>query len=146
MLALFHVIPAVYGDGLDLGVSSFTAGDLTGSLLWSFSLWFCSPLQLLLLFLGAIETERPSDWLLNKLGRAAGLRWGTASLADITGSQVHGWMLIAAGLPMLAPVHPVNACPLHDGHAVCDANSSLPAFNCLSLLSSSQPASAVQGR
>jgi hypothetical protein len=30
-------------------------------------------LQLLLLFFGFIETERPSDWVLRRLGTAAGL-------------------------------------------------------------------------
>ncbi|KAK9917166.1 hypothetical protein WJX75_001505 [Coccomyxa subellipsoidea] len=33
-----------------------------------------SPLQLLLLFLGRIETERPSDWVLRQLGRLTGQR------------------------------------------------------------------------
>ncbi len=35
---------------------------------------YCSPLQLLLLFIGDINTERPSDWLLRVLGSAAGQR------------------------------------------------------------------------
>ncbi len=37
-------------------------------MLWSLSLWFASPLQLLLLFLGKVDTERPSDWILRRLG------------------------------------------------------------------------------
>jgi hypothetical protein len=49
------------------------AGDWLAAALWSGSLWFCSPLQLLLLFLGQIETERPSDWAMGILGRASGL-------------------------------------------------------------------------
>lgn len=47
------------------------AGDGAGALLWAVALWYVSPLQLLLVFLGKIETDRPSDWLMNKLGRAA---------------------------------------------------------------------------
>lgn len=38
------------------------------------SLYFVSPIDVLLLFLGKIETERPSDWLLYNLGRVSGLR------------------------------------------------------------------------
>jgi hypothetical protein len=48
-------------------------GDVFGVSLWSFALFYTSPLQLLLLFLGKIDTERPSDWLTRKLGMAAGL-------------------------------------------------------------------------
>jgi hypothetical protein len=46
------------------------AGDVAGALLWAAALWYVSPLQLLLVFLGKFDTERPSDWLMNKLGRA----------------------------------------------------------------------------
>lgn len=49
------------------------AGDLAGALLWSAAMWYASPLQLLLVFLGKIETERPSDWLMYNIGRAAQL-------------------------------------------------------------------------
>ena len=57
----------VYGDtGL---------GDISAAALWGVGLFFCSPYQLLLLFLGKIETERPSDWILQKLGEATGQRW-----------------------------------------------------------------------
>ena len=49
------------------------AGDLTGALLWSVAMWYASPLQLLLVFLGKIDTERPSDWLMYNIGRAAQL-------------------------------------------------------------------------
>ena len=38
--------------------------DVAGALLWSVSLYFASPLQLLLLFLGRIDVERPSDFTL----------------------------------------------------------------------------------
>jgi hypothetical protein len=49
------------------------AGDLAGALLWSAALWYASPLQLLLVFLGVFEKERPSDWVMSRVGRAAGL-------------------------------------------------------------------------
>lgn len=52
-----------------LGSAPGSVGDLAAGLLWAVSLYFCSPLQLLLLFLGRIETERPSDWVLRQLGR-----------------------------------------------------------------------------
>jgi hypothetical protein len=55
-------------------VHACPAGDLLGAALWSASYWYVTPLQLLLLFLGKTDTERPSDWLLAQLGWAAGLR------------------------------------------------------------------------
>lgn len=63
-------------DGWDLGQGgdlSFGAGDGLGALLWALSLYFVTPFQLVLLFLGFIETDRPSDWVLRRLGLAAGL-------------------------------------------------------------------------
>lgn len=63
------------GDFMDsadawIGNSSvLTLGDTAGGILWSISYYFVSPIQLLLLFLGRIETERPSDFLLNFLGK-----------------------------------------------------------------------------
>lgn len=64
----------LYGDGLDFsGTSSGpTPGDVAGAALWGLSLYYCSPWQLLLLFLGEVDTERPSDWLLRLLGSATG--------------------------------------------------------------------------
>lgn len=50
------------------------AGDAAGGALWAVALYYCSPLQLLLLFLGRFEVERPSDGVLRLLGRTAGLR------------------------------------------------------------------------
>jgi len=63
-------------DGLLTGTtaSGLGAGDVAGALLWGVALWFVTPLQLLLLFLGKIETERPSDGVIKLVGRAAGLR------------------------------------------------------------------------
>jgi hypothetical protein len=68
------------GDALDAltlpggGPGGFGAGDAAGALLWAAALWYVTPLQLLLLFLGKIETERPSDELIAVIGRAAGLK------------------------------------------------------------------------
>ncbi|KAL4451760.1 hypothetical protein ABPG75_007422 [Micractinium tetrahymenae] len=62
-------------EGLQFGDGdySFGLGDGVGALVWAVSLYFCSPLQLLLLFWGTFETSRPSDWVLRQLGQAAGL-------------------------------------------------------------------------
>ena len=52
--------------------SSMTFGDGVGALLWSASYYFVSPLQLLLLFLGRIETTRPSDAVMRLGAQAMG--------------------------------------------------------------------------
>ncbi|KAK9815335.1 hypothetical protein WJX72_001923 [[Myrmecia] bisecta] len=59
----------VYGD-LDgpVSQSAISFGDGVGAVLWAVALYFCTPLQLLLLFLGRIETDRPSDWVIRQLG------------------------------------------------------------------------------
>ena len=66
----------LFGDGLSDGLSSglwgLSTSDFIAAGLWSISLYFVSPLQLLLLFLGKLETERPSDWFMNLIGQAAG--------------------------------------------------------------------------
>lgn len=75
------VVAVLYGDDLqdfllysDLSsIGGLGPGDVFGAALWSVALYFTTPLQLLLLFLGRVDTERPSDWLLSVLGRAAGL-------------------------------------------------------------------------
>jgi hypothetical protein len=92
------VVDAIYGDGISTGIGSIGlyglgAGDLAGAVLWSVALYFCSPLQLLLLFLGKIETERPSDWLLRQLGVLCGQRCELnatyrGSMLVLSGSQV----------------------------------------------------------
>ena len=61
---------ALFGDGLSR--DDFSLGNAASAVLWSTSLWFASPLQFLLLFLGKIDTERPSDWAMNGIGRLAG--------------------------------------------------------------------------
>jgi hypothetical protein len=43
-----------------LGGEEFGPGDCVGALLWAASFWFTSPLQLLLLFFGDYDIERPS--------------------------------------------------------------------------------------
>lgn len=53
-----------------MAAAAAAAGDATGALLWAVALWYLSPVQLLLVFLGNFDTERPSDWLMNILGRA----------------------------------------------------------------------------
>ncbi len=40
--------------------------------MWGISFYFASPLQLLLLFFGRIETERPSDWMQHYISLLAG--------------------------------------------------------------------------
>lgn len=51
---------------------SLSFGDLCGSALWALSYYFVSPVQLLLLFLGRIDTDRPSDILMRIGGRLMG--------------------------------------------------------------------------
>lgn len=63
---------AIFGNGLSTGLLSLGLPGAAAAAMWSLSLWFVSPLQLLLLFLGKIETERPSDWLMNGVGTLAG--------------------------------------------------------------------------
>lgn len=47
-----------------------SAGDAAAALLWAVSLFFASPSQSLLLFLGRVDAERPSDASLRWLGTA----------------------------------------------------------------------------
>lgn len=47
-------------------------GDICGSALWALSYYFVSPVQLLLLFLGRIDTDRPSDIVMRIGGRLMG--------------------------------------------------------------------------
>ena len=47
--------------GMALENREFGNGDLLAAALWGGSLWFTTPLQILLLFLGKIDTQRPSD-------------------------------------------------------------------------------------
>lgn len=70
IIVLPRQLEAVDALYFDSGFSG--AGDIVGTLLWSVSYYFCSPVQLLLLFLGRIETERPSDWLMRIGGKLLG--------------------------------------------------------------------------
>ena len=69
-----------------------SAGSITASAIWSFGLFFKSPLQILLVFLGRTDTERPSDWMLRKLsaqgeGEGEGEGGDTASNTDSTNTR-----------------------------------------------------------
>lgn len=62
----------MYGDGLDLDTNSgITAGDVFGASLWGTSLYFCSPLQLLLLFIGVLWFQYTNLIRCAKLRRCA---------------------------------------------------------------------------
>lgn len=52
--------------------TSLSPGDFAGAALWTLSYYFVSPLQLLLLFLGRIETTRPSDAIMKLGGQVLG--------------------------------------------------------------------------
>lgn len=67
-----NLADAFYGDGVSTGVPSWGGGDVLGGILWSVALYFTSPWQLLLIFLGRVDTERPSDWLMDLLAKVAG--------------------------------------------------------------------------
>eukprot|EP00210_Caulerpa_lentillifera_P004059 g3872.t1 len=57
------------GDLTNLLGTSISFGDVVALLLWTVAYYYISPLQLLLIFLGKIDTDRPSDWILYKLGQ-----------------------------------------------------------------------------
>ena len=42
-------------------------GEGLACAMWSWSLWYATPIQLLALFFGKIDTERPSDYILKRL-------------------------------------------------------------------------------
>lgn len=110
---------ALYGDGLDFSGSSGgpSPGDIAGAGLWATSLYYCSPLQLLLLFLGDVQTERPSDWLLRVLGSATGQPCALLTLLANsacldTGSCVFGSVscTVVHSVPPCAPQTAVVLC------------------------------------
>jgi hypothetical protein len=47
-----------------LAAFSLSPGAASAAVVWAVGLFFKSPLQILLVFLGRTDTERPSDWLL----------------------------------------------------------------------------------
>ncbi|KAG2423379.1 hypothetical protein HXX76_015345 [Chlamydomonas incerta] len=76
-----------------LSGSGFGAADTLAGLLWGLSLYFASPLQQLLLFLGKIETQRPSDWIILGLAR------GPLGLPISDVNEAPGWLSgVAAGV------------------------------------------------
>jgi hypothetical protein len=76
------IADAIYGDGISSGISTWGFGDAAGAGLWAVALYFCSPLQLLLLFLGQIDTERPSDFVLRQLGMLTQQKYVNPSVAN----------------------------------------------------------------
>jgi hypothetical protein len=62
--------------------------DVAGALLWSVSLFYASPVQLLLLFLGRIDVDRPSDFTLLLLSRATGQAVDDASYEAPLGLRI----------------------------------------------------------
>jgi hypothetical protein len=79
---------ALLGDGIQGGLLPDGGANVLSAVLWSVSLWFVSPLQLLLLFLGKIETERPSDWIMQLIGR------GTDQPVDNVGYEHPAWLTV----------------------------------------------------
>ncbi|GFR42698.1 hypothetical protein Agub_g3620, partial [Astrephomene gubernaculifera] len=76
--------------------NGFGLADLLAGLLWGTSLYFASPLQQLLLFIGRIETQRPSDWLILLLARRLlGMR-----IRDV--NEAPGWLAPLAAAVCLA--------------------------------------------
>jgi len=71
-----------YAGGLDAGggLSNVSPSNVLAAAVWSFGLFFKSPLQILLVFLGRTDTERPSDWLLRKFAPDQDKTWEDASV------------------------------------------------------------------
>lgn len=99
-------------DGL-AGGSAFGPGDAVAAALWTASLYFCSPLQLLIIFFGSFERERPSDWVLRQLGRLAGLQVGELTVVP-AGARGHwtaaAWQERAAPRRAATPPRPHRRC------------------------------------
>lgn len=91
---------------LALLAARFSPGDATAALMWSVAYWFVSPAQLLIIFLGRIEPERSSSWLLRTIGLVPALVvCGAGGLATaVLSSAAFGsatWA-VAGGLGALA--------------------------------------------
>lgn len=71
------ILPACFDQGSEVSAlfmdGEFSSGDLIAALIWSVAYYFCTPVQLLLLFFGRFETERPSDWIVRIVGKLRGL-------------------------------------------------------------------------
>eukprot|EP00198_Chlamydomonas_reinhardtii_P009624 XP_001698961.1 predicted protein [Chlamydomonas reinhardtii] len=80
-----------------LSGSGFGPADTLAGLLWGVSLFYASPLQQLLLFLGKIETQRPSDWIIMVLAR------GPLGLPITDVNEAPGWLSgVAAGVCLVS--------------------------------------------
>ena len=72
--------------------------DVAGALLWAVALYYASPVQLLLLFLGRIDVERPSDDTLRLLGAATGQPVNDASYEAPLPLRCMALRCVAAGV------------------------------------------------
>ncbi len=61
-----------FQESLTSGGGVLGLGDVIGGLLWSASLWYCTPVQLIALFFGQTDRERPSDAVMRFVGSALG--------------------------------------------------------------------------
>lgn len=76
--------------------SGFGPGDALAAVLWTGAFWLASPWQLLLIFLGRIDTERPSDWLMVRLGSAMGDDSDATSAKPSGAVRAAAWAATAA--------------------------------------------------
>jgi hypothetical protein len=79
--------------------------DALGAALWATAIYFTSPIDLLLFWLGFFKSERPSDWIIYRLGAAAGLDVDAPSYsaplplrAAAVGAAAAGGVAVAAAL------------------------------------------------
>ncbi|GLI65966.1 hypothetical protein VaNZ11_009650 [Volvox africanus] len=87
----------IYSADSLTGADGFGPADVVAGLLWGLSLFFASPLQQLLLFLGKIETERPSDWIIMQLAR------GPLGLDILDVNEAPSWLAyIAMGICLVS--------------------------------------------
>jgi len=73
-------------NGLSGYASNISIGSILASVIWSFGLFFKSPLQILLVFLGRTDTERPSDWIQRALGASSRVT-DAGSVVDVEGDD-----------------------------------------------------------
>ncbi len=55
------VVDYLFLESISSEGGGFGAGDVLGGALWGWALYFTTPVQLVLLFFGRVEAERPSD-------------------------------------------------------------------------------------
>ncbi len=87
------------------GGSGPDVADALGAALWATAIYFTSPIDLLLFWLGFFKSERPSDWIIYRLGAAAGLDVDAPSYAAplplraaAVGAAAAGGVAVAAAL------------------------------------------------